>query len=550
MFRRIILCFFSAALVFQVFGNSRIDELRRSMHEAPDSARAAILVSIAQAFQRDNVDSCLYYAQRAVEAGFNARQYHAVIDAEKIRFQIAVERMNYIEATRHQRTILEISVRERYWDLAMESYNAMAQTWMLRNNSAEAIEFLKQGLQIAVDRNNLELQKYFYQALIDSYRRLRNTEEVSHYFPLLMDVNRTIDAQAFNSRIHALQTERETLIEAAEEAKTRWQQRTAISRVFHVFAVTWAILATMVLVMAYIWHESKMKPDLLKAKNDLSMKTNELDLLVKNQENAFRFLSFHVNDKIDLLSQNVALFETESGHLPVVVDSPLNRALDSVLSLYGFFQNFTLLLQANSGYMKPKSATVNIPQMVNSLLGEYEKTARAKNIRLVNDVQNNTFAYADERLIETVLRNVISNALKFAPDEKGTVTVGAKVGTRVEVMEGFDEDTGFVEAWVIDDGIGLTPEQVKILFDLSDNLLLPGEPEKKGYGLGLAVSKAVVEALGGRIWVETKPDEGFCLRFCLPRARDTEVKTLSLSENTQEYVSMEESSETQLLLPE
>jgi len=535
--------------VFQVHGNSKAGELRKSMYEAPDSARAAILVSIAKLFQYENVDSCMYYAQKAVEKAYSTRQYLAVVEAEKLRFQIAMERRNYTDATRHQRTILVITQRERYWDLAMESYHFIAETWLSRNNYAEAIEFLKRGLEIAIDRSNLEYQKKIYQALIESYRRLGRISEVSGYYPLLMEVNRMIDAEAYNNRINALQTERETLIAAADEAKNRWQQRSAISKVFHIFALVWAVLASAALAMAYIWYEYKLKPDNLKLKNDLSMKAYEFDSLIKNQENAFRFLTNHVNNSINSLAQDISLFEAGQGDLPVAADSPLNRILDNIQSLYGFFQNFTLLLQAQSGQLKPRAETVNIPQLVNNLLVDYEKFAAVKKIRLVNDVQNNAIAIADERLVDMVLRNTISNAFKYAPAGTGCVTIGAKVGTRVETGDSLAENTGFVEIWVIDDGIGLTSEQAEILFDLTDNLLLPSDPETKGYGLGLAVCKAVIEALNGRIWAETKPDEGFCIRFSLPRTKEQEVK-LSLTESTQEIISIEESIETPLLLSE
>jgi len=546
MFRLIGLCFILLVCVFQVHGNAKVDELRKSMYEAPDSARAGILVIIAKQFQSENVDSCLYYAQRAVEKAYSTRQYLAVVEAERLRFQIAMERRNYTDATRHQRTILEITQRERYWDLAMESYYFIAETWLSRNNYAEAIEFLKRGLEIAIDRSNLEYQKKIYQSLIDSYRKLNRIVEVSGYYPLLMEVNRMIDAEAYNNRINALQTEREALIIAADEAKNRWQQRSTISKVFHIFVLVWAILASAALVMAYIWYEYKMKPDILKVKNELSMKNYEYDMLIKNQENAFRFLANHVNKNINSLAQSISLFEAEQGNLPMAADSPLNRILDNIQSLYDFFQNFTLLLQAQSGQLRPELATVNIPQLVNNLLVDYKKIAEVKKIQLLNDVQNNAIVVADEKLVDIVLRNTMSNAFKYAPEETGSVTIGAKVGTRAETAE----DVEFVEIWVIDDGVGLTPEQAEILFNLSDDHLLPGDSENKSYGLGLAVCKAVIETLGGRIWAETKPNEGFCIRFCLPRTKDIEVNTLSLPENTQEFISIEESTETPLLLQE
>ena len=549
MFNRILFVFVFTLCVAQVLGNEKADELRKNMYAAPDSAKAAILLNIAKMYQYEDVDSCIYWAQEASDKAYSMRQYLTVIDAQTLLSQIALEKKNYAAAINHQRIIRDISVREHYWDVAMENYNNMAQAWLLRSNYAEAVEFLKEGLIIAVDRSNLEWSKDFYQALIDSYRNLGNMNAVCDYYTLLMEVNRTIDAQAYNNRIDALQTERETLITTAEDARNWRQQQMTVTRVFHTAALIWAILITAALLATYIWLQYRFKPSIAKSQKKMSEKANQLDLLMKDQEKSFRFLTRYVYTNINALSESIRLFEAEHGNRPVSVNSSLNRINKDIFALYGFFQNFTLLLQIQSGQLKIEPATVNIPYLATNLLTDYEDFAEAKDIRLVNEVQNNTFAIGDERLIDAVLRNIMSNAFKYAPKGTGRITLGTKIGTKVETPEGVAEDAGFIEVWVTDDGIGLTQEQVNILFDLKENLTLPCEFESKGYGVGLAVCRAVIEKLQGRIWAETKPGEGFCMRFNLPRAMEVEVKTLSLVENTQD-ISTEVSSDNTLLLIE
>jgi len=530
MLKRILLILIILFCAFHVFGNSRADELRKSLYQAPDSARAAIMVSIAKLLQYENVDSCVFYAQRASDMARRTRQYLTLVDAETLMSRIALEKKNYGKAINHQRTVLDFTLRLRNWDLAMENYNAIAQTWLLMNNYAEAVENLKKGLEIAKDRSNLELQKYYYEALIDSYRKLRNMDAVCENYSSLMEINRMIDAEAYNNRIIALQTERETLINDAEEAKIWGQQQLTISRVFNIIVLIWAILVSVALIAAYLWFRYRFMPDMVKTHKEQNDKADKLDSLIKNQESSFHFLTNHVYTSINSLTQNINLFKEEHGDLPVVADSLLSRINNDIFALYGFFQNFTLLLQVQSGQLRPEPATVNIPQLANNLLADYEDFAISKDIRLVNEVQNNTFAIANERLVDIVLRNMMSNAFKYAPVKTGRITVGTKIGSKVKTGEDFIEDTGLVEVWVTDDGIGLMPDQMDKLFDLTDNLTLPGDSETKGYGVGLAVCKAVIETLKGRIWVETKPDEGFCIRFCLPRAKELEVKTLELVE--------------------
>jgi len=532
----------------RAFGLPKADELRKSMYVASDSTKAAILVNIAKLYQYENVDSCIYYAQIATDRAYSTRQYLALIDAQTLLSQIAIDRKNYERATTHQKTILEMATRLRLWDRVMDSYNDLAQAWLFRNNYAEAVEFLKEGLKIAVDRNNLEKSIYFYQALIESYRKLRNMDAVCNYYNQLMETNRSMDAQAYDNRINAMQAERETLVVAAEDARNWRQQQMTVTRVLSTVVLIWAILISAALVAAYIWFQYKFKPDMVKSQKEMSDKANQLDLLMKEQEKSFRFLTNHVYTNINALSESISLLEAKHDKKPVAADSVLNRINKDIFALYGFFQNFMLLLQIQSGQLKIEPTTVNIPHLATDLLDDYQEFAFAKDILLVNEVQNNTFAIGDQRLVDIVLRNIMSNAFKYAPGGTGRITLGTKIGTKVTMADGIAEDAGFIEVWVTDDGIGLTPEQVGMLFDLNDNLTLPGEFESKGYGVGLAVCRAVIEKMQGRIWAETKPGEGFCMRFNLPRAMETEVKTLT--ENTQEIVSTEITSENPLLLLE
>ena len=547
---RILLFFTLLLCTAHVFGNAGADELRKSMYAAPDSAKAAILLNIAKLYQYENLDSCIYYAQLSSDRAFSRRQYLAMIEAETLLSQIAIEKKNYTLAIRYQRTIRDIAVRERYWDVAMENFKAMALTWLDRKNYAEAVEFLKEGLIIAVDRNNLEMSKYFYLALIESYGKLGNMSNVRNYYDRLIEVTQTIDFQAYNSRIETLQAERETLIAAVDDARNWRQQQMTVTRVFHTLVLILAILLIVALVAAFLWFQFVFKTGIAQSQKEMSEKANQLDRLLKDQEKTFQFLSNHVYASIHALSKSIELFKTKPAKKRGEIESDLNSINKEISALYDFFENLTLLLQVQSGQLKIESTTVNIPNLATNLLVENNNFAKNKNITLVNEVQNNTFAIGDEKLVNAVLRNIMSNALKYAPKGTGRITVGTKIGTRIETMEGAFENAGFIEVWVTDDGTGISQEQVSIMFDLQDNLTIPDKFESKGYGAGLAVCKAVIERLNGRIWAETKPGEGFCMRFNLPRAMDTEVKTQSLVADTQETISTEFKSDNPLLLSE
>ena len=128
-----------------------------------------------------------------------------------------------------------------------------------------------------------------------------------------------------------------------------------------------------------------------------------------------------------------------------------------------------------------------------------------KTIKLINEVAPHTIGYADSNTINLVIRNLITNAIKFTND-KGEVRVNA-------VPQGNE--------WVVsvkDNGVGMPTEILRILFDKTSPYTTRGTANEKGTGLGLILCKEFVEKNGGRIWVESAEDYGSTFYFTLPKA--------------------------------
>jgi signal transduction histidine kinase/ligand-binding sensor domain-containing protein len=129
--------------------------------------------------------------------------------------------------------------------------------------------------------------------------------------------------------------------------------------------------------------------------------------------------------------------------------------------------------------------------------------ASAKNVELKDSIPENLMITADKNMLKTILRNLISNAIKFT-NRNGKVEVAAMLDDRQ------------VEISVSDNGIGMTKETISKLFRIDSNLSTPGTEDEKGTGLGLFLCKEFVEKHGGWIWVETNPGKGSTFKFNLP----------------------------------
>ena len=159
--------------------------------------------------------------------------------------------------------------------------------------------------------------------------------------------------------------------------------------------------------------------------------------------------------------------------------------------------------QMNGAITKPGLLTLET--IVDENINLLSEQASSKSIRMTSHLPGNTHSWADYNQIDIVLRNLISNAIKFTP-ENGMITIGGKE---------------FEKHWEIsvrDTGVGMTEEVRKQLFSNSTHTSTNGTHNEKGTGLGLSLCKEMVEKNQGRIWVESTPRKGSCFYFTLPKA--------------------------------
>lgn len=125
-----------------------------------------------------------------------------------------------------------------------------------------------------------------------------------------------------------------------------------------------------------------------------------------------------------------------------------------------------------------------------------------KNITLTNSIKNDT-AFVDPDMARTVIRNLISNAIKFTP-----------VDGKIDISS--NQQSSMVQVTVSDTGVGISKEQIDKVFALDQKVSTIGTAGERGTGLGLPLCKEMIEKCGGKIWVESVLDKGSTFQFTLP----------------------------------
>ena len=130
-------------------------------------------------------------------------------------------------------------------------------------------------------------------------------------------------------------------------------------------------------------------------------------------------------------------------------------------------------------------------------------SAFKKNITIENGIMGKDLVYADETLVITILRNLLTNAIKYT-------FFGGKIILSTEVNE------KFLEVSVADSGIGIEAFNLDKIFKLDSKFTELGTENESGTGLGLILCKEFVEKQGGSIWVKSKLGIGTVVTFTLP----------------------------------
>lgn len=179
----------------------------------------------------------------------------------------------------------------------------------------------------------------------------------------------------------------------------------------------------------------------------------------------------------------------------------------STAKVSSLLDNLLIWANSQSGNLKFNPKRIAIAQQVSGVVSFLEIQAINKDISIINTVENDIFVKADENMLDTILRNLISNAIKFTR-QKG----------EIQVYSNLKND--FIEITVKDNGVGMSESEIAAIFNVNEINSSLGTSNEQGSGLGLILCKDFVESHGGKIWVESVVNQSSEFKFTLPVWKD------------------------------
>jgi two-component system, sensor histidine kinase and response regulator len=232
--------------------------------------------------------------------------------------------------------------------------------------------------------------------------------------------------------------------------------------------------------------------------------------LVKSNLDKDKFLSIIAHDLKSPFSGLLGISEIIANHLeeltPIELKEYTNSLYDSLKSQFKFLEELLEWGRYQRGTMQFNPRSFNIIVDISDSIGLLRSNADTKHISVGIDVDEDLIAYYDSNMVYTILRNLVSNAIKFTPS-KGSICISAKL---------HESNNNFIVVSVLDSGVGMTEDEMARLFRIDSVFTKLGTNNEKGTGLGLILCKEFAERHGGTIWVESAEGEGSKFSFTLP----------------------------------
>jgi len=391
----------------------------------------------------------------------------------------------------------------RFLEEAGDSYGISDYLWQLSKLHENQGQVSK-AIKVAKESYELALQTNLKKKIVESSLRLsqlfeleNNETQALNYYKLYILYNDSLLSKEATQRIADLRTEFEVGQKQAEvdlltaEKKTQQIMMSAIAA----FAIVLIILASII----YKYYQAKAKINVI-----LASQKEDLERLNETKDKFFSIISHDLRGPISAFQGvgKMIKFAVEHKNQDYLLELS-DDIDDSAARLSSLLDGLLSWALQQQGHFPNVPEKLHLNDIILRLIGVFKNTATSKGILLIANLKEEVFLWSDKNTSETIIRNLLNNALKFTP-EGGEVSVSASV----------KEEHALIQ--ISDTGVGIPQEKLNRLFNLNEKKSTYGTSGEKGLGLGLQLVYEFIEMNHGSIHVESEEGVGTTFFIMLP----------------------------------
>lgn len=506
---------------------------------------AGCLLNIGSAYLQTNNPQALEYLQRALAHSETLKIMSLKIEVRLVLGNYYSTQKDFGKALKFYTDALKISETIDLKSTISEITSKMASVYFAQNQYALALKYARNSLSIANTTRQIGVQKEAHKLLADIYAATNRFEKAYSHSKQYKKFSDSIYNESNVRQIaefeYQYKYEKEKQIleldqqkrDAVQAAEIKQQQTITLS-----FIVA---LLLMMLLVFYIYrsYRNKKLSNILLTQQKTEIETKNKELTLLNEEIRAQ------KEEITSISRNLELQNTELQTLNATKDkffgiiahdlkNPFNAILGfldlltitvpqntpeqtleqvglmqaSAKNAYKLLENLLEWARTQTGAIDFKPQQWPLKNLVAETIAICGQQAKEKNISISDDIPGKLMVYADRNMLSTILRNLVTNAIKFTHKD-GSIIISCSCSDDITTIS------------VADNGIGMDESTRTKLFRINEKISILGTEQERGTGIGLLLCKEFVEKHGGHIWIESEVNQGSNFKFTIPNRRDT-----------------------------
>jgi signal transduction histidine kinase len=399
------------------------------------------------------------------------------------------------------------------------SYTEMGIIYANVEDYPKSLLYLNKGLELAKELNFKYQIIKSYNYLSDVYSRLGNYQKSLGFYKNYIEARDQVYSEESKQTMAELQARYQVERKEKENERLRHSQQLNKAQIRNQQLLIGSVLIILFILfaLALVFHKRYQQNQKLNIQ--LSLKNKEIEDHQKNVESLNaelkaanntkdKFFSIVAHDLKNPFNSLLVLSELLLDDYEILSDDERKQFIYqikfSAKNTYSLLHNLLEWAAAQSNKISILKEKINLAALTSEAIILLKPIAKNKKISIKSKIPDKILAYADRNMISTVILNLLTNAIKFTPQE-GNVEIRSY------------EKNNHVEVEVADSGIGISVTNQKKLFRPDEKFQTDGTEKEKGTGLGLILCKEFVEKNNGEIWVDSKEGKGSKFYFSLPK---------------------------------
>ncbi|RXQ96238.1 tetratricopeptide repeat protein [Ancylomarina salipaludis] len=399
------------------------------------------------------------------------------------------------------------------------NYEYLAKVYIKTKKFDKASDFLKKAIKLADELGLINKKLDLAKVQTEYYLETGKINQAKKAFFSYDSLKEDFIKNEKTEQIIRMQTLYETEKKEKENALLKTQNQLSklnlekeIQRKDQVIIGLVLTLALLLVIIILLRNMTKANKTIKNINLKLEDSNEQLKIINKTKDKFFSIIAHDLRSPLGaILSFSNLIHDESNSSQEISLINEYNTYLNqSARNLNSLLENLLQWSKSQLGNMKYQAIDFDLSEIVQENIEIQKLKSKEKSITFISKLNSNMPVFADINMVNTIIRNLLSNALKFSYPESEIIISAQLNGDTIQLA-------------VQDFGVGMNMDKQSKLFSIENNVSTLGTKQETGTGLGLILCKEFVEANGGQIWIESEEKKGSTFTFTLPLSPNVSI---------------------------